>query len=596
MYSKDDIQLIKKQVRISDLLEKHYQADIVSAGTSMKMNCPLPEHNERSPSFHIKDDAESWHCFGCGESGDIFSLVSKIDQVSFREAIKTIIEMYNLDIHETKGDKQEYSGPSLKILRDAVKYASDWYSQKLFERSPGAAAAREIIQSRNLHDLELIDKYEMGYAPSGDVLMKDMTEKGYPIEVLEKAGLIKRRDQDDLKKGYTDVFKNRLLWTIADKYGKPVGFGGRRINDDNTKIPKYLNSPDSIIYSKTNILWALNVATKAAREQGKIFVAEGYTDVMALSAAGFPNAVAPCGTAFTKDQGELVKNLREKPLDIYFVFDGDDAGQKAALKIFNDGLYDLRYSYVIIPSNKLGERVDPCDLFVQEGTEGLKNLLTSDKNRQSIVEFALNKERENHDLATPEGRSKYVDACINLLNKVEQYSLRLEYVKIVAREAGWKVEDVVGMLSKKSIKGEVQHNNNKLTLSIEDRLTSALLNFPMSAYKIITDEGENAFPSPVNLIDRELADIYELIILMSPLLEGEKGAISEGDVSNPNLLNKLSVIPFFSAHGEEINDNTEESDLLLHNISAKVKSLHRTRTNTFIEDLNNFQEETKEMQ
>jgi len=596
LYSRDDIQLIKRQVKISELLEKHYKASIVKAGTSMKTTCPLPEHNERTPSFHIKDDAESWHCFGCGESGDIFSLVSKIDQISFPEAIKTIIELYNLDIQDTKGSKEDYSGPSLKDLRDAIKYASEWYSQKLFERNQSAAAAIEIIKSRNLNNFELIDQYGVGYAPSGDVLLKEMTAKGYSIEILEKAGLIKKRDPDAEKIEYTDVFKNRLLWTIADKYGKPIGFGGRRINDENTKIPKYLNSSESAVYSKTNVLWGLNIATKAAREQGRIFVAEGYTDVMAINAAGFPNAVAPCGTAFTREQGELIKNLRDKPLEVYFVFDGDKAGQNAALKIFSDGLYDLRYSYVIIPSNKAGERVDPCDLFVQEGAAGLKNLLTSAANAQSVVEFALNSEREKHDLSSPEGRSKYVDACVELLNKVEQYSLRLEYVKIVAREAGWQVDDVVRMLSKKSVRGESHKSNTGLTLSIEDRLTSALLNFPMSAYKMFEEAGEKAFPGANDLIDKELVDIYELILMTMPLLKGEKGAISEDDVNNPNLLNKLSVIPFFSANGDEIKDNTSDSGLLLANISAKVKSLHRTRNKSLVEDLDNFQNETKETQ
>ena len=567
MFSKEDLDKVKREVSISALLAK-YNVEIIRSGSSYKALCPL--HSENSPSFYIKEDVNTFHCFGCGKSGDIFSFVQERDGVNFRESIISVIEMFNLDVQETNAPVNK-SGVSSKDLRDALRLASEWYAARLYDKTEHAAKARGILKERGLLDLTLVEMHGIGFAPYGNVLMEELNRRrNISLKVLEEAGLVKKNDKDE----YTDVFKGRLLWSIYDKYGKVVGFGGRRISDDNKKVPKYLNSPDSPVYNKSGTLWSLNHSLKEARETGEIYVVEGYTDVMALNKAGFVNAVAPCGTAFTEGQGKLISSMREKPVTSIFMFDGDEAGQKAALRIFSENLYDLRYSYVVTPQDTQGNFVDPCDLMIHDGVKAVKE--AAKNKRVPLVEFVLSNEKAKYDLNSPEGRAQYVDAAVSLLNSIEKYSLRLEYVRIVASDVGWDASEVIGMLRKDSSSQEqvVASTSKGLKgINIEEQLTAAILQYPKTAWELYSKNGKEFFPDAERFKDKDTSEIYLIAMMTMPAFPGEKGVITEDDVTNPGLLNKLTVLPVTDE--DSIEDGSSEMFLILESICGRVATTHK---------------------
>jgi DNA primase len=275
--------------------------------------CPF--HSEKTPSFQVHPDKQIYHCFGCGEGGDVFSFRMRHDGTDFLDTVRALAQEFGIEIPRTSGDRQERTAP----LYELNDLALSWFRRNL--RGPAGAPARRYLEQRNV-PADLIDRFQLGFAPAGwDGLLGELRQKRESLERATEAGLIAARQTGD---GHYDRFRSRLVFPITEPTGRVVGFGGRALADE---TPKYLNSPESPIYRKGRALFGLALAVDAIRQKGRAIVVEGYFDLIALHRAGLQEGVAPCGTAITPDHA---RRLRRYTREVVLLFDGDEAGQRAA--------------------------------------------------------------------------------------------------------------------------------------------------------------------------------------------------------------------------------------------------------------------------
>ncbi|NCA18353.1 MAG: DNA primase, partial [Actinobacteria bacterium] len=325
----DDVSHIRHSSRIDDVVGDYVQ--LKSAGGGQKKGlCPF--HDEKSPSFHVTPSKGFYHCFGCQSGGDVISFVMKIEHLSFTEAVERLADRMNYQLTYEEGQART-GGSDRKRLLEANRFAALFYQEQLQQPGP-AQAGREFLQTRGF-DKAAAAKFGVGYAPDEwDALSQHLKGRGFTDAELELAGLTKPG-----QRGHIDRFRNRLVWPIHEISGDVVGFGARRLSEADTG-PKYLNTPETPIYKKSALLYGLEMAKKEIAKKRQVVVVEGYTDVMATHLAGIETAVATCGTAFGD---EHIRILRRLLMDddafrgeVIFTFDGDEAGQKAALRAFDD--------------------------------------------------------------------------------------------------------------------------------------------------------------------------------------------------------------------------------------------------------------------
>lgn len=416
-----DIAEVRERARIDDVV-REYVSLKPAGGGSLKGLCPF--HDERSPSFHVTPSRGMWYCFGCGEGGDLLSFVQKIDHLTFTEAVEKLADKAGVTLQYVDGgaapNKQQ---GQRKRLVEAHKKAADFYQAQL--SSPEAETGRAFLTDRGF-DGQAAQTFSVGYAPKGwDALTSHLKGLGFTEQELLAGGLVSQGNR-----GVYDRFRGRLVWPIKDLGGDVIGFGARKLYDDD-EGPKYLNTPETPIYKKSSVLYGLDLARKQVSKEQQAVIVEGYTDVMAAHLAGVGTAVATCGTAFGT---EHIKVLRRLLMDddrmkgqVVFTFDGDAAGQKAALRAFEEDQRFVSQTFVAVEKSGL----DPCDLRLQHGDAAVQALI---ENRVPLFEFAIKSVLATYDLNTSEGRIAALKESAPIVSKIRDTSLRPEYAR---RLAGW---------------------------------------------------------------------------------------------------------------------------------------------------------------
>ena len=433
----EDVQHIRDHAPIDDVVGEYVQ--LKSAGGGQKKGlCPF--HDEKSPSFHVTPSKGYFHCFGCQTGGDVIAFLMKIDHLSFTETIERLADRIGYTLrYEESGSAP--SGPSVNRSRlVAANALAATFFQEQLNTSPDAAHGRDLLTKRGF-DKAACQTFGVGYAPdSWDALTKYLRAAGYSIEELELAGLSKMGER-----GPIDKFRNRLTWPIRDISGDVVGFGARKLaSDEEDQGPKYLNTSETPIYKKSQVLYGLDMAKKEIAKKRQVVIVEGYTDVMAAHLAGITTAVATCGTAFGADHIRIIRRLLMDDDafrgEVIFTFDGDAAGQKAAMRAFSEDQKFVTQTFVAVEPDGL----DPCDLRQLKGDLALRDLIAT---RVPLFEFAIRTELKLHNLATAEGRINALNATAPLVAQIRDKSLRPEYSRLLAGWLGVEVEIVTAAVA-----------------------------------------------------------------------------------------------------------------------------------------------------
>jgi DNA primase len=539
MISKQVIDEIREKADMVKFLEDHGVTLQVS-GSNFKGLCPF--HNERSPSFNVRPGIQRFHCFGCSETGDIFDLVAHMEQLSFGGAIQYLAEEMGIKI---TSDEEDAQYKKIRRLQQICKLASEFFHEN-FKNLPSQHPAKKNLADRNLLEFAETDP-SIGYAPNG-ALMKLLHENRFSTEEIIEAGLAKQVQVEgnehtnrvgSIRNGEVkEIFRNRLMWTIYDISGKPVGFSGRKVYENDTISPKYVNSPQTPLYNKSKALLGLNFARKDIVSERHIFIVEGQTDVMAFQAAGIRNVVASCGTAFGKSHVEIIERLaststrKGEQFKFFFCFDGDAAGIAAAVKVFNNIPEIQLNSYVIgLKTPESGDEIlDPCDLRLTYGDEALKKALTTPV---SMVEFVLKQELQKWDVLTPEGRSGFVTACRPTLSLIKDPLAHDGYLRKISFWSGVPYSQLVTHVRPNGQAQQFQaapvSQNNSKSLSIDEQMYAAFLQYPEKMWSLYYAAGiEDSFfknPAEIQHIMDELPEDHPLMFADLKIPEGKEEAL-----------------------------------------------------------------------
>ena len=419
----EDVALVRERVRIDQVVGEVVTLRSAGAG-SLKGLCPF--HDERSPSFHVTPARGLYYCFGCGEGGDVVDFLMKHDHLTFTEAIEKLAARAGVALrYEDGAGPDRSSGPNRTRLAQANKVAASWFVAQL--DSPEAAAGRTFLAQRGF-DAQAVAHFGVGFAPrSWDGLLGHLRSAGFADAESLAAGLASQG-----QRGTYDRFRGRLVWPIRDASGDVLGFGARKLFDDDDG-PKYLNTPETALYKKSHVLYGVDLARRDIAKLKQVVVVEGYTDVMAAHLAGVTTAVATCGTAFGPDHASL---LRRYLVDddtfggeVIFTFDGDAAGQKAALRAFEGDQRFVAQTFVAISPDNM----DPCELRLARGDAAVRELVAG---RTPLFAFAIRSSLAGFDLGTAEGRVAAVRKAAPLVARIRDAALRPEYTRLLAGWAG----------------------------------------------------------------------------------------------------------------------------------------------------------------
>ena len=427
---------VKARTRIEDVVGEYVLLKTAGVG-SLKGLCPF--HDEKTPSFNVRPHVGSFHCFGCGESGDAIAFVEKIEHLTFVEAVEFLARKAGVQLQYDdvpSGQRSERVGDVKRArLIDAHRVAEDFYMSQL--STSEAADARELLEGRGF-DRETIAHFRIGYSPkSWSSLLEVLRKHGFTEKEISASGLAAAGSR-----GLYDRFRGRLMWPIHSVTGEPIGFGARKI-DDTEEGPKYLNTPETMIYKKSQVLYGLDMAKSAMARDRKVVVVEGYTDVMAAHLAGVPYAVATCGTAFGHEHARIVRRFigdtgsvaagvilhtgRGFGGEVVFTFDGDAAGQKAALKVFQEDQTFGAQTFVSI----LPEGLDPCEMRIKYGDDAVREAINR---REPLFAFVIRSVLGQVSLNTAEGRAAGLRATAPIVASIRDRVVRGEYIRQLS---GW---------------------------------------------------------------------------------------------------------------------------------------------------------------
>jgi len=432
LIKRGDIDEVRQRVNIADVVGDYVTLKSAGVG-SMKGLCPF--HDERSPSFHVRPQAGFYHCFGCGEGGDAYSFLQKIDHLSFQEAVERLAERVGYQLTYEDGSGGAPAGNRARL------YAANQAAEKFFREhlgKPEAELGRTFLGERGF-DALAAERFGVGYAPASyDALSKHLVAAGFTIQELLDAGLVSQGDR-----GVYDRFRGRLVWPIRDVTGQTIGFGARKLREDD-QGPKYLNTPETAVYHKSRVLYGLDLAKRDIAKQRQVVIVEGYTDVMACHLAGITTAVATCGTAFGGDHVTVVRRVlgdSDDPAqatkgEVIFTFDPDEAGQKAASRAFAEESRFAAQTFVAVPP----EGLDPCDVRITKGDEALREVIA---HRRPMYEFMIKQVMNQCDLNTVEGRTLALRAAAPVVSKIRDRVIRDGYARELAGWLGMNPDDVL---------------------------------------------------------------------------------------------------------------------------------------------------------
>ncbi|MFE2098247.1 DNA primase [Streptomyces sp. NPDC059468] len=401
----EDVKAVRDAVPIDAVVSEYLQLRNAGGG-NLKGLCPF--HDEKSPSFQVSPSKGLFHCFGCQEGGDTLTFVMKVDHLSFSEAVERLAAQAGITLRYEEGgyNPAHQRGERIRLV-EAHKIAAQWYAEQL-ATSPEAETGRIFLAERGFDQAAAVH-FGVGYSPQGwDHLTRYLRGKGFTDKELVLSGL-----SQEGRRGPIDRFRGRLMWPIRDIGGEVVGFGARKLYEADNG-PKYLNTPDTAIYKKSQVLYGIDLAKQNIAKTSRAVVVEGYTDVMACHLAGVTTAIATCGTAFG---GDHIKILRRLLMDngsarVIFTFDGDAAGQKAALRAFEDDQKFAAETYIAIAPDGM----DPCELRLAKGDEAVADLAEP---RTPLFEFALRQIVSRYDLDTPAGRAAALDEAAPIVARIK---------------------------------------------------------------------------------------------------------------------------------------------------------------------------------
>jgi DNA primase len=419
-FSREDIDRVRDRTDLVELASE--VTKVKRTGRSVMAVCPF--HSEKTPSLSIDAARGLYHCFGCGESGDVFRWVERTQGLGFNDAIELLARRAGVELSpdpdaaKRRDRRQE--------LVDAVEAAIAFYHEVL-KGEAGAATARAYLRGRS-YDAAVVERFHIGYSPGAwDALVTHLQEKGLRDRAMIEAGLVSRSSRG----GLVDRFRNRVMFPIYDLRGDGVGFGARVLDGDG---PKYLNSPETPIYHKSRLLYGLNWAKSEIVRTDQAVVVEGYTDVIAFHLAGMPVAVATCGTALGEEHLDLLRRFSER---VVLAFDADEAGAGAALRGFERSVPgDLDLRVAVLPEGR-----DPADLIASGDRVGLEKAVTDSA---PLLQFRIERELERFDLSEPEARGRAVRRAAELIGLHPDAVVRHEYAVLVARRTGVDVDVVSG--------------------------------------------------------------------------------------------------------------------------------------------------------
>lgn len=426
-----DIAEVRERNRIDEIVSEYVSLRNAGGG-AQKGLCPF--HDEKTPSFNVRPSHGTFHCFGCGEGGDVIAFLMKIEHLGFVEAVERLADRVGIQLTYEGGrpGPQRDRGTRARMV-EAHRIAAEFYAEQL--HSPEARPAREYLAERGF-DQSVAEKFGCGFAPSGwDRLTKLLLSKGFELGELIKCGLSREG-----RRGPLDRFHRRLVWPLRDLGGDVIGFGARRIFDDDPIEAKYVNTSATPLFNKSQVLFGIDLAKREIAKRRQAVIVEGYTDVMAMHMAGVPTAVASCGTAFGDEHIAVLRRLMMDDDtfrgEVIFTFDGDEAGQKAALKAFEGEQQFASQTYVAITPDGL----DPCELRMAKGDAAVRDLVAR---RRPLFEFAIRSLLNEYDLDSVDGRVAALKRTVPLVAQIKDTASRDGYAAKLAWWAGWNDENQV---------------------------------------------------------------------------------------------------------------------------------------------------------
>ncbi len=421
-YSDEIIDEVRQTNDIVDIISQYVH--LKRSGRNFFGLCPF--HNEKSPSFSVSPDKQIFHCFGCGVGGNVFTFLTKIEGINFVEAVQSLAERSNIQLPTL-----DHGGDASKeLLKSKVykvnEFVANYYHQNLYK--PESKIAQEYIKQRKLTN-ETLKSFQIGFSGKFDELYQELKRQGFEETEILESGLVNRNDKGQ----YMDRYRNRLMFPICDARGRVIAFGGRVLDDSK---PKYINSPENVVYSKGRNLFGLNVAKKGDIKQ--ILIVEGYMDVISLHQRGITNVVAPLGTALTQQQGWLLRKSSEK---IILSFDSDEAGLTAKMRAL-DILQDMGCDIRIL---QMEGAKDPDEYIIKYGNSRFKNLV---EKALSVIEFKVKVLKQNLNLENINDKIKFLNEIAKLIAKVDNTIEREVYIEKIAKEYDISKEAIYGEVNK----------------------------------------------------------------------------------------------------------------------------------------------------
>jgi DNA primase len=495
----EDIALVRERTSIADVISEHVTLKSAGGG-NLKGLCPF--HDEKTASFTVAPARNVYFCHGCGAGGDAIKFLMDVDHLTFVESVERLATRAGIQLRYVEAGPapvRAQQGQKQRLVA-AHAAAAEFYAEQL--GSPGARLAREFLAERGF-DRAAAEKYGCGFAPDAwDLLTRHLRQRGFTGQELITAGLAREARSGSL----IDRFRRRLLWPIRELSGDVIGFGARKLFSDDDG-PKYLNTPETPIYKKSHVLYGIEHAKREIARQGRAVIVEGYTDVMACHLAGVPTAVATCGTAFGADHiGVLRRLLMDTDAfagEIIFTFDGDAAGQKAALRAFEDDQRFVAQTYIAVgPDN-----MDPCELRLAKGDTAVRDLVAR---REPLIAFALRSVLSRYDLDTAEGRVGALRASAPLVAQIKDRALRPEYARKLAGDLGMEVETVQRAVAAATKGGDLPAPratssppvDTPLTL-VEREVLKLALQAPVLAGPMFDALGPEVYGHPLHIAVRE---------------------------------------------------------------------------------------------
>ncbi len=462
MILKEDIEKVRAVADLYDIVSATVTLKPSGTGTYVGL-CPF--HDEKTPSFSVRPALGAWHCFGCGLGGDVFGYVEHQENVDFRDAVELLADRYHIELrYDQTNSKTEREGSKRSRLLEANEAAQTFFVSQLMTKE--ALAARKLLDGRNFSQADC-QRFGCGYAPQGwDNLVRYLAGKGFTQKEMLDAGLARQG-----QRGVYDYFRGRVTWPIRDSTGRTLGFGARKLYDDDAINAKYINTPDTQLYHKNQVLYGIDMAKSAIVKKRQVVIVEGYTDVMAMHLSGIDTAVATCGTAFGAEHAKIVRRLiaddslgavqlvgplkvegQKMSSRIVFTFDGDAAGQKAAVHAFGLDAAFLSQTFVAVADDNL----DPCDLRINRGSEAVRSLVEQAK---PLYDFVIDAAIARFDTSYTTGQMGAVKAVAPLIAQIRDRSQLDLYSRKAVRRIGVDLE---------VMQREVRDARRKLNVRDED--------------------------------------------------------------------------------------------------------------------------------